>query len=487
MARRLFSFFVFGLIFLLFSSVVFAGLDEGKNLINQQKFDEALPILEKEYKSHPRDFDTKYYYALALMGSVNDTNYKKGLDFLIDIWGEKNNEEWNIEYKDRLSYALCSHPRLTIQAFLRGVEENLPQLAKLTLDNDFFKSYAQGQDWGAWMQKVINMKKYMFDDGKRDYNPKNIQTDTRGKVSEVKIMYKDKNGETGYNVFTLNRAGQRWRITDIKENFEDLFFLVESEYGSIDNKMLEKMGYSDPTNIQNNAFKEGEYLVFSLNYMGMKAGYGTLEVVSRTNYNGQECYYIKSRARSAPFFDFFYKVRNDYESYFDVNSFATLRFVEHQRESKHKADREIEFYPDRSILIYKNKEYPIPKNVKDVLASFYFVRAQNLKVGSEVSLLSNSKTKNYKLNVKVVGEEKLDTILGKVNTLIIEPDLKYESGIFKATGALHIWVTDDERHIPVQIKSAIKIGNITGTLIKYSTKGGPQGEDAFDDLFKEGK
>ena len=251
--------------------------------------------------------------------------------------------------------------------------------------------------------------------------------------------------------------------------------------------MLEKVGYSDPVQVQNNAFMEGEYLVFSLHYMGMKAGYGTLEVVSKTNLGGRECYHIRSRARSAPFFDFFYKVRNDYESYMDVNSFASLKFIEQQRESKHKADREIVYYPDRSILIYKDKEYPIPKNVKDVLASFYFVRAQNLKAGSEVSLLSNSKTKNYKLTVKVVGEEKLDTVLGKVNTLIIEPDLKYESGIFKATGKLHIWVTNDERHIPVQIKSAIKIGNITGTLIKYSTKGGPQGEDAFSDLFKEGK
>ncbi|MCK4667961.1 DUF3108 domain-containing protein [Candidatus Dependentiae bacterium] len=487
MKRKTCIFIILSLVFIFLVPQVYGDFAQGKRLIAEKKYKEAESILAKEYKRHPRDFDKKLYYSISLMGQKDTKKYLKGLDMVLSIWEKKNNKYWNSIFKRTLGPALCSHPRLTVFAFIKGVEKNYPQFVKLTLDNHYFKTYAMGQDWGAWMQKVINLKKYMFDYGKRDYDFKGIHTDKRKKLAEVKIMFKGKRTDSKYNVFTLKRTGGKWRISDIKENFEDLIFLSESEFGSIDNTMLDKMGYKEPDVVHNSAFKEGEYLVFSLHYMGMKAGFGTLEVVEKTQFNGKECYHIRSRARSASFFDFFYKIRNVYESYMDVTSFASLKFIEHQRESKHKADREIIYYQENSSLVYKNKEYPIPRNVKDVLASFYYVRAQSFKVGDEITLLSNSKTKNYKLTVTVVGEERLDTVLGNINTLIIQPNLKYESGIFKATGKLHIWVTDDVRHIPVQIKTNIKIGNITGELIRYSNKGEPKSNGNFENFFKEGR
>lgn len=48
--------------------------------------------------------------------------------------------------------------------------------------------------------------------------------------------------------------------------------------------------------------------------------------------------------------------------------------------------------------------------------------------------------------------------------MVITPLLKPE-GIFARTGDMHIWLTDDERRIPVLMKSKVRTGGITATLV----------------------
>ncbi len=38
-------------------------------------------------------------------------------------------------------------------------------------------------------------------------------------------------------------------------------------------------------------------------------------------------------------------------------------------------------------------------------------------------------------------------------------------GVFDRTGDMLIWLTDDERRIPILMKSKVKIGSITATLV----------------------
>ena len=44
--------------------------------------------------------------------------------------------------------------------------------------------------------------------------------------------------------------------------------------------------------------------------------------------------------------------------------------------------------------------------------------------------------------------------------------------IFKDEGAMTIWFTDDGRHIPVRIRSELKIGSITANLRSVSAGAG---------------
>jgi hypothetical protein len=67
------------------------------------------------------------------------------------------------------------------------------------------------------------------------------------------------------------------------------------------------------------------------------------------------------------------------------------------------------------------------------------------------------------MEVRVLGRQKVKTPAGKFQCVVVEPLLK-AGGIFKNKGRLVIWLTDDERRIPVQMKSKVMIGSIKVVL-----------------------
>ena len=54
-------------------------------------------------------------------------------------------------------------------------------------------------------------------------------------------------------------------------------------------------------------------------------------------------------------------------------------------------------------------------------------------------------------------------------TYLVEPDLKYLGGVFKKSedAKLQIWVTTDERRVPVRIKSKLVVGSFVAELVSY--------------------
>ena len=84
----------------------------------------------------------------------------------------------------------------------------------------------------------------------------------------------------------------------------------------------------------------------------------------------------------------------------------------------------------------------------------------------EILLESHADRKNYPLNVIVHGREEVDTPAGKFQCLVVEPMLR-TPGLFKHEGKLTIWLTDDERRMPVLMKSKVAIGSITVILTGY--------------------
>ena len=63
----------------------------------------------------------------------------------------------------------------------------------------------------------------------------------------------------------------------------------------------------------------------------------------------------------------------------------------------------------------------------------------------------------------MLGRERIRVPAGTFDCIVIEPMLK-AGGIFKNKGRLVIWITDDDRRIPVLMRSKLLIGSISVVL-----------------------
>jgi hypothetical protein len=214
-------------------------------------------------------------------------------------------------------------------------------------------------------------------------------------------------------------------------------------------------------------FRAGESLKFSVQYGPIHAGSAYLEVPEIRVWEGHPSYVLVARAESNSFFSRFYKVRNRIESVWDRSGQFSWRYSESRREGKEKAQTEIVFDYDRGEARYPDgKTFAIPLRVQDALSSFYYTRFQALPLGGSIVFDYHASRKSQPLEVKVLGREKVETPAGTFKCVAIEPILK-AGGIFKNKGRLVIWITDDERRMPVMMKSKVAIGSISVVLQEF--------------------
>ena len=69
----------------------------------------------------------------------------------------------------------------------------------------------------------------------------------------------------------------------------------------------------------------------------------------------------------------------------------------------------------------------------------------------------------YLLEVKVLRTEQLRTILGKVETLVVQPQVRPE-GTFEGKRGITLWITNDQRRIPVKLRTKVTVGSVTASL-----------------------
>lgn len=218
------------------------------------------------------------------------------------------------------------------------------------------------------------------------------------------------------------------------------------------------------------AFPIPERLEFDVSYTGIPAGRAVQEVTVV----GDEVH-IVSTARSADWLKIFFPVDDRIESVLiagspPLNIGVPRLYRERIREGWTRFHKEANF--DRQKLevhtkdFLKNKEttQKITKQTYDTLSSFFFFRSMPLQVGNSYFIEIFDCKKLWNTEVQVLRREEVETPLGKFKTVVIKPLLKFE-GIFARTGDMYIWLTDDERRIPVQMKSKVRIGSITATLV----------------------
>jgi hypothetical protein len=216
------------------------------------------------------------------------------------------------------------------------------------------------------------------------------------------------------------------------------------------------------------AMAVGERLVFTVRYGMIKAGTAVMEVQDLRKVLGRPAYHVVSTATSNAVFDGIYRVRDQIVSLMDEDRLYSLYFEKHLREGRYRADQQVRFDQARGVAVYQDgREASIKAGAFDVLAAFYRVRTMPLQPGQLFFLEGHDNRKNYPLRVTVLRRERVETPAGTFDCLVVEPTLR-SGAFFKNEGKLTIWLTDDDRRIPVLMRSRLPIGAISVELVEFS-------------------
>jgi hypothetical protein len=221
-------------------------------------------------------------------------------------------------------------------------------------------------------------------------------------------------------------------------------------------------------------FFVGEELSFEVRWMGLLAGNASMAVSGRVRRNGHDVYHIRSLAESSPLFSLFYYVRDSGETFVDAHELWPWYYQLDQREGSRAVQRTVVFDQQRGVAIHtKNQEAPqevkVPKGVHDSLSSFYMIRTLPLRVGQSIQLHTFANGKIYDVEVQILRREKVEAYWGPVDALVVRPVMRFQE-ILRQKGEVLIWVTDDDRRLPIRMRTAITVGSIEATLIDVKRK-----------------
>lgn len=215
-------------------------------------------------------------------------------------------------------------------------------------------------------------------------------------------------------------------------------------------------------------FGPGERLTYEVTLNDANVGKAVLEIVEKTKFAGRDAYHIVSRIKSNKWISLFSRIDDRVESYIDVEDGYSHRIQINKRRKKKEELKTIDFDQVEHRAIEskgdKHEVFDIPPKVQDFLSSLYYLRAHNrLEPGASVFFDLHQNGKNWQLEVRVLEKERVSTPAGSFRTIKVQTSFP-EGGLLKSEGDLFIWLTDDEKRVPVMMQSEGKRGLMIASL-----------------------
>jgi hypothetical protein len=106
----------------------------------------------------------------------------------------------------------------------------------------------------------------------------------------------------------------------------------------------------------------------------------------------------------------------------------------------------------------------------DPLSIFYWFRSIDLSADRRIQRPVTDGRKHVMGLAQIIRQETVTVPAGTFDTLLIEPDLTHVGGVFEKSpdAGIQLWVTADNRRLPVKLASKVVVGHFTGELVSMS-------------------
>src|SRR5882757_841463 len=171
-----------------------------------------------------------------------------------------------------------------------------------------------------------------------------------------------------------------------------------------------------------------------------------------------------------------FRVNDRFESYFNRTTGCPSSFAKQLQEGRRQITSTLRFMDGKQVLqeenlvsgISKSQEAPSPPCVTDLVAAIFYGGSQPLQPGASFHMPVAAPMRVVDVTMKAEAREQVVTLAGTFQTIRVQPVA--DSGVVKNRGNIWIWYTDDERHMPVQMRARLFWGTITMRLTSTSSK-----------------
>lgn len=210
------------------------------------------------------------------------------------------------------------------------------------------------------------------------------------------------------------------------------------------------------------AFVGGEKLDFVIHYKWKAINSDVAKAyvkLDTTTLNGIPAFHCSVFGRTARFYDMFFKVREDFQSWFTRDGVVPLKFYRDSR-----AELETSRRPART------EELPLSGCTYDLPSLFYMARNMNFsKVKPNIKYPMTFVIDDDIYNVYFIWlgkEKKYIKGIGTVKTMKFAAKL-IAGDVFGSGQDMFVWITEDENRIPVYFEAPLKVGRASGCLIGW--------------------
>jgi hypothetical protein len=221
------------------------------------------------------------------------------------------------------------------------------------------------------------------------------------------------------------------------------------------------------------SFPQRQTFTYSVDWRVFPAGTAVIHFEAEGNNER-----ITASADTAGAINLLFHVADRFQSTFDRQRGCSLDFDKQTVEGRRQIDATLRLDYARSVAVLDQKnlvtgqakhvESPIHGCLTDLLTGIFYASSQPMEIGRNFVIPVFDAEHTIPVTMKVEAREEVRTPLGAFKTIRVQPTA--DAGVVKNRGDIWIWYTDDERHIPVQMRARLFWGTITFRLTGNENK-----------------
>lgn len=233
---------------------------------------------------------------------------------------------------------------------------------------------------------------------------------------------------------------------------------------------------------QSKPFHDGEEVDLALFY---KWGLVNTEVAVATiklegvPFNGTPAYHVNFNVKSAPFFDVFFKMREDFNSWFTREDLRPMKFTRNTLEGKYTATNDYSYDWDKKVIHAdvnfngrgeEHYEIPLHGCVYDLPALIFYLRTMDLsrmKEGEKYHLSFAIDEAVFDIVLTYHGKDSVTLSRQNVREGLLFTCSVVKGAMFEGNQELKFWFSADGNFVPMAVMAPLRWGAVWAKLKDY--------------------